>query len=678
MKGENRAKKVYIIGTVVAAIITIAAVILGVYSGLQASKTSELGIDPKESVTKIYSAGEDVKIAALSSGEIYAVNPDGEKVWNAGVVMDVPIYDVIEKNGIVYAVFQNGRIASFSVDDAKNRVEGENFADKCKIYAAGDNIDGNVSNTSLLISEDGKTLYLRSAFRVRGQKNRIYAFDVESGKKTLVAQNAKKISGDALSGGELFYSVGSEIMKYDGEESTKICDVEEQISSVSAGEDFVSVVTDNNNIVKVNKQGGGKTSVKLSETLNGNYVFSTGENFVAKINSGGVAIINSEQMKVTLSMNAQDGANLILWSEDGFALRDDTDVNNTFIVNYSVAQVRLRNTFSSVKTASIVAAIVAGLALLYFAFGIAPLSRKKINGAFFSFVAALNKNKLVYISFIVPFALLIVFYYIPIILGFRLSFYDYVPGVKDVFVGVRYFKEVYASTEFWNSSLVMLAFLIADLLKAIIPPIIFAEAICAVKHEKFSLTVRILLFLPGVLPGVATTLVWSQGVFGATSNGLVNSIAGIFVPGFAKNWINSASTATSIGTLIAFGFPWIGSYLIFYGAISGINVSYFEAAKLDGCSWIKRIVKIDLPLIMPQIKYIFVTSFIASVQNYTNIFVIYGTTGGNSGEIKTPALLMYREIMNANYGVASVMGVTVFLFLSVATFLNFRMQSDNS
>ena len=52
---------------------------------------------------------------------------------------------------------------------------------------------------------------------------------------------------------------------------------------------------------------------------------------------------------------------------------------------------------------------------------------------------------------IVPFALLIVFYYIPIVLGFRLSFYNYVPGVKDIFVGFKYFKEVYASTEFWRS-----------------------------------------------------------------------------------------------------------------------------------------------------------------------------------------------------------------------------------
>ena len=62
------------------------------------------------------------------------------------------------------------------------------------------------------------------------------------------------------------------------------------------------------------------------------------------------------------------------------------------------------------------------------------------------------------------------------------------------------------------------------------------------------------------------------------------------------------------------------------------------------------------------------------MQNYTSIFVIHGV----DGQIKTPALLMYREIVNANYGIASVMGIIIFLFLSVATFFNFRMQSDNS
>ena len=155
MKNEIRTKRLYIIGTVVAALLTIAAIVFGVYSGAQASKTSELGIDPKESVTKIYSAGDGVSIAGLSGGEIYAVSSSGEKLWSAGVISETPIYDITEKNGVVYAVFQNGRIVSFNAEDALNRTEGDDFSEKCKVYASGDNIDGNVSNTALIVSEDG-------------------------------------------------------------------------------------------------------------------------------------------------------------------------------------------------------------------------------------------------------------------------------------------------------------------------------------------------------------------------------------------------------------------------------------------------------------------------------------------------------------------------------------------
>ena len=286
------------------------------------------------------------------------------------------------------------------------------------------------------------------------------------------------------------------------------------------------------------------------------------------------------------------------------------------------------------------------------------------------FFTEMVRHKFIYLSLVIPFILLIVFYYIPIVLGLGLSFFEYIPGVRLVFAGWDNFVSVVLSTQFWNASATMLIFLIADLLKAVIPPLFVAEAIIAVKFKRFSLVVRILLFLPGILPGVATTLVWSDGIFGSTSNSLINAFVGLFVPGFAKNWIYSASNATAIGSLIAFGFPWVGSYLIFYGAVSGIDKSLFEAAKLDGCGWWRRMASLDVPLIFPQIKYIVITAFIASVQNYTSIYVLYGV----NGQIKTTALLVYREIINANYGVASVMGLFIFAFLSVCTALNFKIQ----
>ena len=173
---------------------------------------------------------------------------------------------------------------------------------------------------------------------------------------------------------------------------------------------------------------------------------------------------------------------------------------------------------------------------------------------------------------------------------------------------------------------------------------------------------------------MATALVWSQGIFGETTNSLMNAFIGLFVPNFAQHWINNPSAAIRISSIIAFGFPWIGSYLIFYGALGGINLSIFEAEKLDGCSWFRRIVVIDIPLILAQFKYVFITSFIASVQNYGTLYILYGAEV--SALIKTPALMMYGEIMRGGYGVASVMGVFLFAVLVVVSIFNFRSQRE--
>ena len=98
----------------------------------------------------------------------------------------------------------------------------------------------------------------------------------------------------------------------------------------------------------------------------------------------------------------------------------------------------------------------------------------------------------------------------------------------------------------------------------------------------------------------------------------------------------------------------------------------FEAAKLDGCGWVRRIVSFDLPLIVSQIKYVLITSFIASVQDYARIYI---TTRGDFGT-NTPSLMMYLAItVQKNYGIASAMSLFLFIFLMAATVLNFRMQN---
>jgi len=74
---------------------------------------------------------------------------------------------------------------------------------------------------------------------------------------------------------------------------------------------------------------------------------------------------------------------------------------------------------------------------------------------------------------------------------------------------------------------------------------------------------------------------------------------------------------------------------------------------------ILKFFSIDIPLIMPQIKYIFIMTFIDSVQNYARTYIL-----GSSGTI-TPVENMYRIMTGtqADYGMASAYATILFVFL---------------
>jgi multiple sugar transport system permease protein len=135
-----------------------------------------------------------------------------------------------------------------------------------------------------------------------------------------------------------------------------------------------------------------------------------------------------------------------------------------------------------------------------------------------------------------------------------------------------------------------------------------------------------------------------------------------------------AQTNITKSSLVLMGFPYVGSYLIFYGAMMNVPDSYYEAAELDGITVTKRFIGIDIPLIFPQIKYVIIMTFIGSVQNFARVYMI---TGGDWGT-KTPIFTMYTQVLDGNYGLASAYATVIFVFLFAATVLNFRMQKKDN
>ena len=83
-----------------------------------------------------------------------------------------------------------------------------------------------------------------------------------------------------------------------------------------------------------------------------------------------------------------------------------------------------------------------------------------------------------------------------------------------------------------------------------------------------------------------------------------------------------------ISTIIILGFPWTNgtSILIYISGLNAISEEVIEASRLDNCSTLKRIFKIDFPLLLGQVRYFFIFGLIGLLQDYSIQIVL--TNGG--------------------------------------------------
>ena len=278
-----------------------------------------------------------------------------------------------------------------------------------------------------------------------------------------------------------------------------------------------------------------------------------------------------------------------------------------------------------------------------------------------------KKNKKVYLALSFFVILLFMFCYYEAIGAISMSFFDYTQK-KPAWIWNNFanYIKILNESSFWLSIGNMLFFLVFDLLLCIAPPLIFAFLLILIRNKTASGWIRALMFIPSIIPSMATMLIWRTGIYGDT--GIMNQIIGAEIPIDFLGNTNYARWA-----LMFMGFPFVGGYLIFYGGMMNIPGEYHEAGRLEGLGTFKRFFLIDIPLIMPQIKYIFIMTFISSVQNYARTYILAST--GTT----TPVETMYTTMMlHGDYGKASAYATLIFIFLFVAVAANFKMQKKET
>jgi len=254
----------------------------------------------------------------------------------------------------------------------------------------------------------------------------------------------------------------------------------------------------------------------------------------------------------------------------------------------------------------------------------------------------------------------------PMIASIVLSFTHYNILDAPTFIGfTNYVKMLTDDPKFWHSLRVTMTFAFI----AIPLDLIFGFMVAYLLNLKVPGVAfwRTAYYLPSVMPGVATALLW--GLIFNPRFGILNWFIGLF--GFkGPGWLSSPDWA--LRALILMSLWGVGGGMIIYLAgLQGIPTSLYEAAQIDGANKWQQLTKITLPLMSPVIFYNLVTGIIGTFQYFTDAYVLTG--GGPVDSMLFYNLYLYKHAFTyLNMGYASALAWALFVIVLIFTLLVFK------
>jgi multiple sugar transport system permease protein len=260
-----------------------------------------------------------------------------------------------------------------------------------------------------------------------------------------------------------------------------------------------------------------------------------------------------------------------------------------------------------------------------------------------------------------------VFSWWPIVRGVVLSFQQVNFVTSPDWVGWENFERLFADPLFvvaWRNTAY---FTVLALVIGFGVPFITAVVLNELRHAKGYF--RLLVYLPVMLPPVVTALLWKW--FYDPGPGLFNSVLrGLGLP--AAQWLDSSGTSM-ISLVLVITWANMGSAtLIYLAALQTIPGELYEAADLDGAGVLKKIWHVTIPQTKFVILMLLLLQVVATMQIFTEPFVMTG--GGPEESTVTVLLLLYRYAFYYNdFGTASALSLILFAVLGVFSFLYLRI-----
>lgn len=262
----------------------------------------------------------------------------------------------------------------------------------------------------------------------------------------------------------------------------------------------------------------------------------------------------------------------------------------------------------------------------------------------------------------------LVFLVFPVLFAFYLSFQSWNGLTAPVFVGLQNFAGLLRDGVFW----ITLRNTAVYTLLTVPTGVVISLGVAALLNQRVrGLTVfRTAMFIPVVTSALAVAVIW-KWIFDY-QNGLVNDLLGLFhlpqVPWLSDPFWAMIGIAI-IGVWQNFGL----TSIILLAALQQVPSQLLEAASIDGAGPWRRFQTITVPLIMPAIVFVSITSFISSFQVFAQVY--YMTNGGpNYGTTVMTLLIFQRAFQQNRFGEASALAYILFAIIFLVTMAQLRLS----
>ena len=260
-----------------------------------------------------------------------------------------------------------------------------------------------------------------------------------------------------------------------------------------------------------------------------------------------------------------------------------------------------------------------------------------------------------------------VFLLYPLGMAFYYSLCDYSVLLPPVFIGFANYVDLLRDDLFWkslgNTAYYALGAVSLSVLMALLLALLLNSRVRGIAFY------RTLFFLPSLMPVVATSILWMWMYNG--ESGIINTtLRSVGVSGPA--WLGDPSWAKPALVIMS---VWSAGHamVIFLAGLSDVPATIYEAAVIDGASFLQRLWYVTLPMISPVIYFNVIMGIIAGFQVFVQALIMTDSFGAPERATLFYVLQLYNVgFQDLRMGYASAMAFLLFLLILVLTLLATR------